>query len=355
MAKIRRVHFLEITFFRMLVQTVYITPCVYFQRQSFCGAREDRLKLVLRGLFGTLSMGGMYFAVQNMPLAEASVIHFSSPAFVGIMAFVLLRESCGVFEILVTMATFTGVVLIAQPAFLFDTSAASTTMATITTPNAIRTEFDEMNMTLTFTGMTLNATDVNYTLPTDSIQTLEGSTVTIMGDGTRLIGSFSALVASVAGACVHITLRQLKHVDVATVIFTYSILGTVCSAAGTFIAGKWTCPADYITWLQLLGVGTFAVLAQLCFTAALREENAGTVSVLRTTEILFAFCWQTTLLGLYPNAFSIIGACMITTCALAHGVRKWRKVEQETQTLPTQLVNSDDDEDEVSSEARNRR
>ncbi|XP_074654629.1 solute carrier family 35 member G1-like, partial [Tubulanus polymorphus] len=269
--RVNDVNPLEITFFRMTVQAICIVPVVAYQKQSFIGEATDRWALLARAIFGTLSMSLMYYAIHHMPLGDASVLHFSSPVFVGLLACVLLKEACGIFEVVTTIFTLCGIVFIAQPHFIFRTNIKS----------------------------------AKYT------------------ESERLIASGCALGASACGAAVHISLRKLKHVHFSTVVFTYSVWGMIQSGILTYIIGAWTLPKSWRTWLELIGVGVTAVMAQTCFTKALQTENAGTVSLLRSMEIVFAFMWQLIIIYDFPHLFSIIGAAIISLCAVAQGVRKW--------------------------------
>lgn len=75
--------------------------------------------LCVRGIAGTLALCCQFYAFQHMPLADATVIVFSSPIFTGVLAHFLLGEGWGLFDALATLLCFTGVVLIARPTFLF--------------------------------------------------------------------------------------------------------------------------------------------------------------------------------------------------------------------------------------------
>ncbi|MEQ2175932.1 hypothetical protein GOODEAATRI_022772, partial [Goodea atripinnis] len=86
---------------------------------GFLGPRDKRIYLVLRGFLGSNAMILLYYAVQQMPLADATVIMFSNPVFTSILAWIFLKEKCTIWDCLFTVFTFTGVILIARPPFLF--------------------------------------------------------------------------------------------------------------------------------------------------------------------------------------------------------------------------------------------
>ncbi|XP_064650169.1 solute carrier family 35 member G1-like [Lineus longissimus] len=288
-AFVREVHALEVTFARMTIQLIMITPAVWYSKEPFFGDPDDRLMLWLRAMLGTWSMCFMYYAIHHMPLGDASVLHFSSPVFVGLLAFLLVKEPCGIFESATTIVTFIGIVFIAQPPSLFGGKSSQ-----------------------------------------DSVETKIWE---------RTIASCCALLASICGAGVHVTLRRLKHVHCSTVIFTYSLWGVIQSAVVSYIGNVWSLPDGAKGWGCIIGVGLFAVAAQVCFTLALKTENAGAVSVLRSTEIVFAFVWEVAFLKQYPNVYSVVGGLLVMGCAVAYGIRKGFKIRQ----VRAEVIESEDE------------
>ena len=71
--------------------------------------------------------------------------------------------------------------------------------------------------------------------------------------------------------------------------------------------------ANYLQVLQIPNSVTEVILifttallaffAQTCITLALKYDQAGPVSLIRTSEILFAFLWQLIFLGVSPDLF----------------------------------------------------
>ena len=109
----------EVVFFRSLVQVIFVLPPIIYREIPFVGDAKHLPFLCVRGVAGTLALCCQFYAFQHMPLADATVIVFSSPIFTGILAHFLLGEAWGLFDALATLLCFTGVVLIARPTFLF--------------------------------------------------------------------------------------------------------------------------------------------------------------------------------------------------------------------------------------------
>lgn len=109
----------EVVFFRSLVQVVFVLPPLIYSEVPVFGDTKHLPFLCVRGIAGTLALCCQFYAFQHMPLADATVIVFSSPIFTGVLAHFILGEAWGLFDALATLLCFTGVVLIARPTFLF--------------------------------------------------------------------------------------------------------------------------------------------------------------------------------------------------------------------------------------------
>lgn len=111
----------EVVFFRSLV----LPPLIY-GKVPIIGNAKDLPFLCVRGVAGTLALCCQFYAFQHMPLADATAIVFSSPVFTGVLAYFLLGETWGLFDVLATLWCFSGVVLIARPTFLFSRAIGNT-------------------------------------------------------------------------------------------------------------------------------------------------------------------------------------------------------------------------------------
>lgn len=81
---------LEIVLFRSFISFVISFWAIKRAKINLFG--NNKPILVLRGVFGSIGLIAFFYTLQNMPLAAASVIHYTSPVFTGIIAMVLLKE-----------------------------------------------------------------------------------------------------------------------------------------------------------------------------------------------------------------------------------------------------------------------
>lgn len=265
------VHAFEIAGVRQFFLMLSVCPVLIYKKQKFFGNKGDRLKLWLRSFLGISNATLVFLAIQHMPIADASVIVFSSPIFVGIFSCICLKEKCGLFEVVITILSFTGVILIARPTYLFKTDDSGNQL---------------------------------------------GSTVK-----SHLLGVVFAISAAVVSSITFIIIRKLSHVHYATNIFVFGLWGTIQCTVLTIAFQVYSLPSCN-SRLYLLGVAFCCFLAQLCLVHALKYENAGPVSICRSLEIVFAFLWQYLFLDEHPTLFSIFGAVLVILCVIFLGVKK---------------------------------
>lgn len=224
---------------------------------------------------GTTGLMLSFYAFRHMPLADASVIIFSTPVFVAIFARVFLKEHCSLFNIITIILTLVGVVLITRPPFFFGDSAAS-----LKAEQYLDKQYD-------------------------------------------VWGPVAAISSTLFGANVYILLRALKglHFSVIMTNFgSFALIYTliVCTSIGAIC---WpACGRD--RWLVVI-LGLFSFLGQILLTLSLQLEQAGPVAIARCADIVFAFVWQIMFFGETPTGYSLIGAMMVVSSVILTALKKW--------------------------------
>jgi drug/metabolite transporter (DMT)-like permease len=239
---------MEIVLARSMVMAGLSAGAIVATGGDFRG-REPRL-LLLRGVLGFVALTCFFYAVIHLPLAEATVIHFTSPVFTALIAAVALGESLRGREMLLAALSLCGVALVARPAFLFGGSASS----------------------------------------------LEATTVLI------------ALGGAMVSAGAYTTVRRLRNERAMVIVFyfaTVSGLGAIPA-----VIPVWTTPTP-MELLLLLGVGVATHLGQLCLIRGLRSERAGRAMTVGYIQIVFAALWGALVFGDVPDGWSVVGALVI--------------------------------------------
>jgi len=106
----------QTTFLRTLFSLLLTAPFVF--RPSNIAWRTNNLPLqFLRGLVGVVSTSVWYYALANMPLADAAVLSFTTPIFITIGAAFFFTEPVGRLRASAVALGLLGAVVILKPGF----------------------------------------------------------------------------------------------------------------------------------------------------------------------------------------------------------------------------------------------
>ncbi|XP_018426807.1 PREDICTED: solute carrier family 35 member G1 [Nanorana parkeri] len=270
--KIEDMHSVQISTYRCIFQMLFVLPGLIYCKTGFLGPKNQRIFLFLRGFLGSGAMILLYYAIQTMPLADATVITFSSPAFTCIFACIFLKEKCTVWDIVFMVFTITGVILIARPPFLFGSN--------------------------------------NDGLEKDYSEHLKG---TIAAVGSAVCASLTLVVLRKMGKSVHYLLS----------IWYYAVIGLIECIIALSVIGEWSFPYCGLDRWLLVIIGILGLGGQTFLVKALQIEKAGLVAIMRTMDVVFAFIFQALFLHHTPTWWSIGGALCIVASTAGAAVLKW--------------------------------
>jgi drug/metabolite transporter (DMT)-like permease len=121
-----QLHAFEIAFFRNFFGFVFVAPLLFRHGPKLL--RTDKLGFYLvRCAIGIVSMLAGFWAIVNLPLAQAIALSYSTPLFVTIGAVFVLGEVVGARRWSAVLVGFLGVLVIVQPGA--DTFTAGTLVA----------------------------------------------------------------------------------------------------------------------------------------------------------------------------------------------------------------------------------
>lgn len=243
------VPFQEIVLARTVVAFLLSYGMLRFEGVNVWGERKDLL--ILRGLLGFGGLCCFYYSVTSIPLADATVIQYTNPVFVGLLAALLLSEKLNYKIVMSALAALAGVALIAQPSFIFG------------------------------------------------------------GDGTRLelfdVGV--ALAGALFSAGAYTTVRKLGQTEhPVVVVFWFPMVSFP-------LILPWAISTGYIpnlTELALLcGVGVSTQFAQVRMTQGLKLEEAARATAMTYLQVVFAFVWGMLLFDEFPTTWAFAGATVV--------------------------------------------
>jgi drug/metabolite transporter (DMT)-like permease len=244
-----RLHSSEIVFVRSLLSLVFTYVLLKRARVPVGGNRKGAL--VLRGLFGFIALSCFFFALTRLPLADATVLHFTNPVFAAVLAAVLLHERVGPKEVLGLLVSLSGVVLVARPSWLFGAGAGA---------------------------------------------------LDLLAVGVALGGAFFSALAYVVVR----DLRRTEHHLV--VVFYFPLIAMPLSIPPMVPFAVWPTLAD---WVLLLGVAVATQIAQVYLTKGLHAERAVPATSISYVQILFAAVWGLLFFDEWPAPLGIVGAALV--------------------------------------------
>jgi drug/metabolite transporter (DMT)-like permease len=107
---------IEVVFLRAVFTLAMTAPFVF--RPGQISWRSNNLPLqVLRGVVGVASMWVWYYALANMPLADAGALSFTTPIFITIGAALYFREPVGPVRASAVVLGLVGAVVVLKPGF----------------------------------------------------------------------------------------------------------------------------------------------------------------------------------------------------------------------------------------------
>lgn len=105
------------TFISNAIATLIISIIILKRKDSFIGKKENRKYLLLRGIMGTVSILTLYYSIESLLLADATILTKLSPFFTIIFSFIILKEKITKKQISFLIIAFIGSLFVIKPQF----------------------------------------------------------------------------------------------------------------------------------------------------------------------------------------------------------------------------------------------
>lgn len=240
---------LEIIAARALVSLVL--SFIDIKRKGLSVLGNNKVLLLARGVVGTLTLICVYYALLNMPFAEATVIQYLNPLFVALLAAVFLHEPLQKVTLIAIGLSLLGLVFVVQPEIIF-------------------------------------------------------------GQGTQALpigASLIALLGAIGSGFAYVLVRKLSESDDPSVIILYFPL-VALPLSLVLLGDKFVMPVG-ISWLVLLMVGIFTQLGQWGLTKAIKLAPAGKAMSFSYMQVVFAFLLGVFYFSEVPNLLALSGIVVI--------------------------------------------
>lgn len=106
-------------FIANITALIIISAILLKTHTSFIGKKHNRKYLIIRGVSGSISLLFAYYAIENMMMADSTMLIKMGPVFAAILSFFILKEKMTKMQIGFLIVTFIGVLFIVKPTFSF--------------------------------------------------------------------------------------------------------------------------------------------------------------------------------------------------------------------------------------------
>lgn len=244
---------------RIPIQEIVLVRAVFTFTLSYLALRQlgvspwgqQRILLIARGVVGFIALSGFYYSVVHMSLANATVVQYTNPIFAALFAVPVLRERIAARDLIALLVSIFGVLLIAQPSFLFHG-----------------------------------------------------------GDGDKnLLPVAIGLVGAVGSGAAYVLVRKLSKIEHPMVIVFYFALVSVILSIPTSAANIiWP---TLLEWTIMVGIGITTQLGQVSITRGLSRLKAARASAIGYLQIVFATIWGAIFFSQMPELATVCGAALI--------------------------------------------
>ncbi|KAG8459126.1 hypothetical protein KFE25_002533 [Diacronema lutheri] len=238
---------------------------------ALCAGRDWRFVALcaLRQTSGVVSILCSFGAYARIPIGDATSLIYSSPVWAVLIAAFWLREPLTRARLVASALVCAGVVLVAKADRRRVGSAA---------------------------------------VPAELHASMQS-----------VVGSVLALTAAVALATMVVTTRAIGTQQDAVALTMW--LGGLLSAsalAAMAATGEGLAPADATarSWLALVGLALTSLVANVCLNLGLQRLDAAPAAVISSLELLFAYFFQSALLGQPLRPAAVVGGALIAASAL---------------------------------------
>ncbi|KAL8924981.1 MAG: hypothetical protein Q9172_002463 [Xanthocarpia lactea] len=309
----------QVMFVRMAITLVLATLYMWWAKVEHfpLGSKDVRILLMVRGFGGFFGLLGIYYSLQYLPLAEATVITFLAPIVACWACSVLMHEPFARAEQIAGLVSLVGVILIARPTSFFSLNAGKTPLA-----SAVG---DAIPAT--------NATRDSQLASADHVT----SSQRLVAIGVALIGVFGA-------ASAYTTIRMIGNRAHPLISVNYFAAWTtlVATAVLLFVPGMdFQLPSGVKQWSYLVFLGVCGFVMQILLTAGLSYEKSSRATNMVYTNMLFALAFDKLVFDTTLGTLSILGSSLILGSAL------YIAVKQDPSKLPKNSESARGDEEAV--------
>ncbi len=250
---------LEIVAARALVSLLLSYLDVKRKRLSVWGSNKPLL--LGRGIVGAIALVCVYYSLTTLPLAEATILQYTHPAFTAILALLFLKERLQLPTIVCIGLSLIGLIVMTQPDF-------STGLVT----------------------------------------------------GLPVLSVIAALCGALGSAIAYVMVRKLSQTeDASVIIFYFPLIALPVSVA--LLGDDFVMP-NLEALVLLILVGIFTQVGQIGLTKAMAAEKAGKASAYAYVQVVFSAILGVVFFAEIPTLWTLVGGGLIISAALFNALSR---------------------------------
>ncbi|MCJ1469713.1 hypothetical protein MMC07_008354 [Pseudocyphellaria aurata] len=292
---------IQILFSRMALTSIF--GSIYLRYLNIphyaLGAKGIRFALVIRGVAGFMGVYGLYYSLQYLPLAEATVLAFLGTLLGTWLSSWIRRSSCDSRLMLASLFSFVGVILIAQPSSIFFTPKEAPPSVAANCTDQIGTR-----RPLTNTSCLLLGTQPEFPETTPA---------------QRISGVLAALAGVLGTAVAHCaTLWIGKRAHPLIISNYFAVFSAAISGVLLFFVSDvgFRLPVDGREYFYLIATSVCGYIMQFLFVKGLQYEESNRPANMVYTHLLFALAFDKLIWNVSPGALSITGVMLILSSVI---------------------------------------
>ena len=243
-----RIPIYELVFFRSLL-SLFITSWI-INKRNLDPWGDNKPLLVLRGIFGTIALVCIFYAVRNMPLNISTVIQYTYPIFISIFAGILINEKITKNLIIASITGWLGILIILNPS-----------------------QLSSLNIELN-----------NLTI------------------GIAFLGAISTSLA-------YIAVKKLSSTEDVFVIIKYFPLISVITLSPIVLINWVTPNINDLIWI--IGIGLFTQAGQTFLTIGIKKLQTSEAATINYLQVFFGSLWGILFFNELININFIMGSLLV--------------------------------------------
>ena len=218
----------ELVFFRSLLSLIITLFIINLKNINPFG--NNKPLLILRGVLGTLALVSIFYSIRNMPLSISTVIQYTYPIFISIIAGIFINEKITRNLVFALIIGWVGILVILNPTQLSN----------------INVEIENVSISIAFLG-------------------------------------------AICTALAYVTVKKLSFTEDVYVIIEYFPLVSFITLLPIVLINWVTPNFNELVWI--IGIGLFTQLGQTFLTMGLKNLPASEASTINYLQVLFGSIW----------------------------------------------------------------